>query len=502
VRRSAFVAAVLSVVMVAAGCTDDPPPPPPGDVNTPITWADCRDDARDRADEVGIDLPSGVTFECGTVRVPQDWNNPGNGETFDIVVMRAVKDSPDEKVTVLTNPGGPGGSGLDHLARSAGDYMTLLDEANVASFDPRGVGVSSPVDCFTDSDLDASYAYDPDPVSQESFDGNVALARRMAEGCGTKYGEDLTLFSTEQTARDLDAIRSAVGDEKLTYFGYSYGTLLGAVYAQLFPAKVRAMVLDGAVDPTENSTDASEGQAIGFERALDNYSAWCTSTPSCEIAANPRGAITAAITNARTAPVKGDDGRVATSGLVMWAVITALYSEDTWQYIGQSLDWLSNGDPRLIFLLADAYADRDDSGGYGNQTDANSAVNCTDGEYPTIDRIRALQSEWRTKYPMFGPPLATGLLTCSVWPAKKDPYPIGPATGAPPIVVVGTTGDPATPYESTEKLANLLGVGQVLTYDGEGHAEGYVDSSCIRRAVNNYLIDLVVPEKGLRCQPS
>jgi pimeloyl-ACP methyl ester carboxylesterase len=504
-RRAAFTAALMSVVIAAAGCTDDPPKPapPPGDSDTPITWQDCRSDARKRAEEVLAKLPSGVDFECGSVRVPQDWADPGNGETFDIAVMRAVKGSPDDKVTVLTNPGGPGGSGLDHLARSAEDYLTLLDHANVASFDPRGVGSSNPVECFTDADLDANYAYDPDPVSQASFDGNVAVARRMAEGCGDKYGEDLSLFSTEQAARDLDAIRAAVGDDKLTYFGYSYGTLLGAVYAELFPAKVRAMVLDGAVDPAQNAIQASEGQAIGFERALNNYTAWCKANATkCEISADPKGAISAAIDRARTDPVKDAKGRAATSGIVMWAVITALYDQETWKYIGQALELLRRGDPELTFLLADAYAERDDNGQYGNQTDANSAVNCADGDYPTVDEIRALQSQWRTKYPMFGPPLATGLLVCSVWPAKKDPYPVGPATGAPPIVVVGSIGDPATPYESTQKLADMLGVGQVVTYEGEGHAQGYTDSSCIRRAVNNYLIDVVVPADGLRCKPS
>ena len=274
-RRSAFTAALLSVVLAAAGCTNDPAPrptPSPGDSDTPVTWQDCRDEAR----ENNPDLPRSMRVECGTVRVPQDWNNAANGETFDIAVMRIFSgDADDKQGSVLTNPGGPGGSGLDFLPYLAPKLNTLMDEFAIVSFDPRGVGKSAPVDCISDADLDASFGYEPDPVSQEAFDGNVAIARRIAEGCGSKYGEDLSLFSTEQTARDMDAIRGAVGDEKLTYLGYSYGTLLGAVYAQILPNKVRALVLDGAVDPQQDPVESSEGQAIGFERALTNFTAWC-----------------------------------------------------------------------------------------------------------------------------------------------------------------------------------------------------------------------------------
>jgi hypothetical protein len=183
---------------------------------------------------------------------------------------------------------------------------------------------------------------------------------------------------------------------------------------------------------------------------------------------------------------------------VLWGVIFAMYSQDNWKYVGPAIDNLRKGDPGLIFAMADSYAERDEQGHYSTMFDVFNAVNCADATFPTVAEIRSLQSQWRTKYPLFGAPLATGLLSCATWPVKKDPYPVGPATGAPPIVVVGTTGDPATPYESTIKLADMLGVGQVLTWEGEGHT-AYPTTTCIRKAVDGYLIDLTVPDKGLRC---
>jgi pimeloyl-ACP methyl ester carboxylesterase len=505
VRRRPVLAALLTFVLLAAGCTanDTPTPAPsPGSTDTPVTWVDCRAEAKAIADKNGGELPSGVDFQCGSVLVPQDWNAAGDGKMFEIALMRAVKGSPDGKLSVLTNPGGPGGSGLDFLPYLAGELTNLISAFNVVSFDPRGVGKSDPVKCISDEDLDASFGYDPDPVSQTAFDGNVKIANHIADGCGAKFGDQLGLFNTEQTARDMDAIRAAVGDEKLTYLGFSYGTLLGAVYAELFPTKVRAMVLDGAVDPQQTPVQSSEGQAMGFERALDNFSVWCKANVSkCAIAADPRGAIVQAVDSARTNPVKGSGGRLATSGWVLWGVIFAMYSQDNWKYVGPAIDNLRKGNPGLIFAMADSYAERDEQGHYSTLFDANNAVNCADANYPTVEEIRVLQSQWRAKYPLFGAPLATGLLTCAAWPAKKDPYPVGPATGAPPIVVVGTTGDPATPYESTMKLADMLGVGQVLTWEGEGHT-AYPTTTCIRKAVDSYLIDLRVPEKGQRCPAS
>jgi pimeloyl-ACP methyl ester carboxylesterase len=504
-RRVAFPAAALSVLLTLAGCVPDAPTPPTRSTGTSdgVAWEDCFAQARESNPDLGRDK----TVECTTVTVPADWNEPDNGKTFDIAVMRIYTgDLKDKRGSVLTNPGGPGGSGLTFLPQfaepPAGAGLApkaLLEEFALVSFDPRGVGESAPVDCISDADLDAQFAYDPDPVSEEGFQGLVELNQRIADGCEAKYGDDLRLYSTVQTAKDMDAIRAAVGDEKLTYLGFSYGTLLGAVYAQLFPTNVRALVLDGAVDPQADPIESSAGQAMGFERALSNFVEWCQDNRSrCPIADNPRGAIAAEIERGRLAPVTGPDGRPATAGWVLWGVILSLYSQSFWQYLGPAIEDLSQGDAFLIFALADTYADRDEQGSYSNQFDAFNAINCADSAYPSIEEIRALQSQWREEYPMFGASLATGLLPCAVWPAEKDPYPTGPYTGETPLVVVGTVGDPATPYESTQKLADMLGNAVVVTWEGEGHT-AYSETTCIQRAIDNYLIDLVVPENGLTC---
>jgi pimeloyl-ACP methyl ester carboxylesterase len=445
-------------------------------------------------------LPN-VTFDCATVKVPQDWAAPGDGKTFDIAMVRArAAGQRDRLGSLVVNPGGPGGSGIELAVYLAASLPTeLLFRFDVVGFDPRGVGKSNPVKCFSDADLDQNFGLDPDPVAQADFDNFVGVTRRMAQSCGDKYGDSLRLFSTEQAARDMDAVRGAVGDEKLTYLGYSYGTLLGAVYAQLFPKKIRALVLDGAIDPTLSSMASSEGQARGFERAFENFSNWCkANTAQCPIAPDARGAVTAAIQSARTNPVTGRGGRRATAGWVFTAVVSSLYTDRRWPALAAAFANLRRGDPEAAFELADAYAERDPQGHYTNLFDANLTVNCADDDKtPTLADARRLQSEWRAKYPLFGGPLALNLI-CAQWPGKRDPYPAGKAEGAPPIVVVGTKGDPATPYEQTPALAKMLGVGVVLTWEGEGHT-AYPQTRCITSAVNGYLIDLRVPQDGQSC---
>ena len=512
------LAGILAATLVVSGCTlpkfgrsdrNDGTGQPAG---SGPTWRPCPEIAKELT---GRTAP-GMTYECATIAVPRDWStantagataSPGAPDTFDIALLRARSNGQRDRIgSLVVNPGGPGSSGIDTAVYlSFGEaFGGLPDEVtrrfDIVGFDPRGVDRSSPIKCISDADLDASFGSDPDPESQAAFDELVALNKRIGTGCGDKYGDQLRLYSTEQAARDMDAIRTAVGDEKLTYLGYSYGTLLGATYAQLFPRNVRALVLDGAVDPQQDFVSGSEGQARGFERAFDNFDTWCGQTPDrCPIAPGARTAVTTAIDKARVSPVRGSDGREATSGWVFYSVISSLYNEANWPRLAKAIDDLAGGDPKGVFNLADQYADRDPDGHYSNMFDANLAVNCADEDAkPNLKQIRDLQDRWRTKYPLFGPSLAVGLLSCAEWPGQRDPYPTGPATGSPPILVVGTTGDPATPYEQTPKLANMLDVGVVLTWEGEGHT-AYPQTRCITEAVDAYLIDLTVPRDGLRC---
>ncbi|HEX8347738.1 MAG TPA: alpha/beta hydrolase [Actinoplanes sp.] len=502
------VAALLAALVVAAGCTlpvfaptdDGAGPvgaPAPGGSGA-AQWRPCPEVPREL---VGRFAP-GVSYDCATVQVPRDWNAPA-GEKYELALLRTRARQQSQRIgSLLINPGGPGGSGLDHAVYLSfgGLPEELTSRFDIVGFDPRGVGRSSPVECISDADLDATFGGDPDPDTQAEFDALVALNDRIGKACGAKYGDQLALFSTEQAARDMDALRAAVGDPKLSYLGYSYGTLLGATYAQLFPEKTRALVLDGAVDPRQNAVAGSEGQAKGFERAFTNFTDWSARTSDkCPIAPDARKAVTEAIDKARSQPLSGTQGRKATSGWVFYAVISSLYSQQGWEELAKAIAALGAGNPEGVFKLADSYAHRDESGEYTNLFDANVAVNCADaGETPSVEQVRALQSQWRAKYPMFGAALAVGMLPCTFWPGKRDPYPTGAATGAPPIVVVGTTGDPATPYEQTASLAQMLGVGRVLTWEGEGHT-AYPNTPCIARAVNDYLINLSVPKEGLRC---
>ncbi|MBM2617821.1 alpha/beta fold hydrolase [Actinoplanes sp. LDG1-06] len=448
-----------------------------------------------------------MTYDCADVSVPRDWNNAGNGETYSIAMIRIRSSKQQGRIgSLLINPGGPGGSGIDtsvylSFGEAFGGLPTeVTNKFDIIGFDPRGVGRSDPVKCISSEDQDESFAATPDPVSQADFDKLVALNKRIAGDCASKYGDQLPYFSTEQAARDMDSLRTAVGDDKLTYLGFSYGTLLGATYAQLFPQNVRALVLDGAVDPKQNFVEGSETQAKGFERAFTNFTNWCKATPDkCPISADPRKAVTDALSAAATKPVPGSDGRQATSGWIFVSVISSLYTESGWAKLADAIAELKQGNPKGVFTLADQYAERKPDGTYSNLFDANLAVNCADtNDAPSLDEVRRLQGEWRQKYPLFGGALAVGMLPCAVWQGGRDPYPAGAAKDAPPIVVVGTTGDPATPYENTADLASMLGVGHVLTWEGEGHT-AYPNTPCIVNAVDSYLIDLKVPQEGLRC---
>lgn len=503
--RNSLLATALAVTLTA--CTapatgtwegQEPGTSPTGGApaESTVQWRDCQDEAEKLA---GTPL-SGTKAECGELTVPQDWAKK-DGPTFTLSLLKLHKTGNRPRIgSLLVNPGGPGASGVELAAFTALFLPTEVRQRfDVVGFDPRGVGRSTQVSCISDADKDTVTAASPDPVSQADFDQQAAKAREIGAGCGQKYGDTLSLFNTEQTARDMDAIRAAVGDPKLTYLGYSYGTLLGAVYAQLFPTTIRALVLDGAMDPRQDDVTASEGQAAGFERAFDNFAADCRKRgSSCPIGPDARATVQQLL-KAPPVPGRGSEKRAATSGYTMLAVVSALYSQEQWRTLTKALDNLRDGDPTGVFALADQYNDRDRSGRYNNQIDANTAINCADeATPPTLPKIRELQSTWRAKYPLFGAPLAMSLLACAVWPAKHDPYPTGAAVGAPPIVVVGTTGDPATPYENTPKLARMLGTGIVLTWEGEGHT-AYPQTGCVRNAVNRYLVNLQTPTDGTTC---
>jgi pimeloyl-ACP methyl ester carboxylesterase len=460
-------------------------------------WRDCAGEAK----RIGGGKAPGVSFSCAKLRVPQDWTHP-NEKTFSVALMRARKQHQSNRIgSLLVNPGGPGASGIE-LAAQAPLFLpqALQERFDIVGFDPRGVGESSPVRCISDKAKDTQIVEDPTP-GQAGLAEQSKTATDIAKQCRDKYGDTLRYYSTEQTARDMDAIRSAMGDAKLNYLGYSYGTLLGSVYAKLFGPNIRSMVLDGPIDPNLNNVETSRQQAAAFEKAFDAFANNCRQRgKDCKSGTNPRATMQRVIAKSNTDPARDSDGRRATEGVVVSAAISALYTQERWGQLDSALHDLDTGRKAdSAFSLVDEYFGRKQSGKYDNSTDAELTVTCTDDPNPpSAGRINQLRTQWQREYPVFGATLASSLLGCSTWQGGHDPYETGQATGAPPIVVVGTTGDPATPYANAARLAQLLGTGTVLTWQGEGHT-AYPQVGCITNAVNDYLISLRVPENGARC---
>jgi pimeloyl-ACP methyl ester carboxylesterase len=301
----------------------------------------------------------------------------------------------------------------------------------------------------------------------------------------------------------MDLVRQAVDDKKLTYLGYSYGTRLGSVYASIFPDRVRAMVLDGAVNPLADELAAAEGQAAGFENAYHQFAADCRRRGSgCRIGPDASQFLARLLAKARRSPIhsgRSGERRVATAGHVLLAAISALYDQKDWPDLESALAQADSGDATGVFALADQYSQRDPHGGYTNILDANIAVNCADSASVVGDAtVRRALDSWRAKYPLFGTSLALGMLGCQQWRAPRHPLPRVRAAGAPPILVVGTTHDPATPYASAQVLTRELGSATLLTWDGEGHT-AYPKTSCVTRAVDAYLFTVAVPRQGASC---
>jgi len=516
-RPRSILAAVLGcIALLASGCTtvvagsaspaagdsaadptDAPLPAPPVD---DIAWEDCTDNV-ERA--VGGELDRPLTFECGTTRVPKDYDNPTDG-TYELFLIRGVSAEQTDRIgSLLVNPGGPGGSGVDTAIGLALSLpLEILARFDIVGFDPRGVNLSSPVECLSDSFKDEINAAEPTPRTAEEIDDALDLSEEIGDGCEDKYGEELGNFNTTYTARDMDRLREALGDEQLTYLGYSYGTTLGSTYAELFPDRVRALVLDGAVDPSKNDLEGSEGQAAGFEQAFDAFAADCVAQgAACPAGSDPRSLVYQLLEAAEADPIpsSGPDGRSATDGLVFLGVLGALYSQDAWPTLAQALADAQAGDAAGILDLADGYSQRREDGTYPNLIDANIAINCADSDQIfTATEVRDYIAEWDVDYPLYGAALASGLLTCTLWEATRHPLPERDAAGSAPILVIGTEGDPATPYEGAVVMADQLEAGVLLTWEGEGHT-AFPKTDCITDAVVGYLVDLTAPTDGTTC---
>jgi len=470
-------------------------------VLTALACSDAGDSSVSAASDASIDWEACGQNECGTLSVPLDYAKP-DGATIELSLVRYKARDPERRIGVLlANPGGPGASANDFMRIWRSIVSSeLRDRFDFVSFDPRGVGDSSPVVCH--DNLQDLVAADPDPDTEAEWQEAKAESKEFADNCAKKYGAVLPHLGTKNVARDMDAIRVALGEEKLNYVGYSYGTSLGAVYADMFPGRIRAMVLDGGTNLSLDFAEVNLTQMIGFERAFQAYLDNCKEK-SCALAKNgdPRTAVEAIIARAELKPIPSKDAdRPAGPGEVQLGIISAMYSTFSWNSLTQALVAAQGGDGSGLVDLTDEYLQRDGSGDYPNLIEANAAVNYVDQVCPKDpDAYRNLGDEFAKQAPTFGRSAATAGLTCAYWQAAPDAVRAPEAKGAPPILVIATTNDPATPYEWGKALSEQLDSGVLVTHRGEGHTIYAQGNKCIDSLVNAYLLTLAVPAAGTTC---
>ncbi|MEV7693301.1 alpha/beta hydrolase [Microbacterium sp. NPDC089189] len=447
-------------------------------------------------------------FDCTTVTAPLDWDDPDAGEIDLAVVRHAATD--DEPIgSLLTNPGGPGASGVslirDSLSFAVGE--ALQESYDVIGFDPRGVGESTAVRCYDAPEMDA-YLFDIPAGERNSPEWVEELnARNAAFSAACEQNSDgiLEYITTVQSARDMDLLRAVLGDEELNYLGFSYGTFLGATYADLYPERVGRMVLDGAIDPQTSMLDVSTTQGIGFESALRAYMASCLLTTDCPFAGTVDEAMSdlgILLASVDRMPLPNADGRQLGADSLMTGIIAALYSQDSWPYLTMALSSALQGDPSLAFQLADFYFARSGGAYDDNSTEAFTAYNCMD--YPddaTPEQEQAAAALLAEKAPTVAPYWDSDVESCAGWPfAPSGERAALTASGSSPIVVLGTTNDPATPYDWSVALADQLASGVLVTRVGEGHTGYNKGNVCVDEAIEAYLVDGTVPQDGLRCE--
>ena len=447
-------------------------------------------------------------FDCATVTAPLDWSEPDAGEIELSVIRSRAEGSAEPIGSLLTNPGGPGASGValvrDSLSYAVGD--ALRERYDVIGFDPRGVGESTAVRCYDAADMDA-FLFDI-PAEERGTDAWAEeLTERnadFAEACEAGSDGILPHITTENAARDMDLLRAVLGDSTLNYLGYSYGTFLGATYAKLYPERVGRLVLDGAIDPSVSGLDVGVTQGVGFESALRAYMADCLQDDQCPFRGTVDDAMAdlgALLASVDRDPIPNADGRLLGADALLTAIIAALYSQESWGYLTTALTGALDGDAEVAFLLADFYYNREAGTYLDNSTEAFRAYNCMD--YPVVsdpDAEAAADHLLNTEAPTVAPYWA-GPDPCQVWPypptGVREPI---TAEGAAPIVVIGTTNDPATPYEWSVSLAEQLESGVLITRVGEGHTGYNKGNACVDDAVERYLLDGTAPDSDLRCE--
>ena len=511
-RSVLLTVASLAAATVLTGCglfsDDEPALPEPSLSPSPVESEEPSDEPAepDLAEfyDQELDWEDCGRNECAELEVPLDYADP-YGETIELSVLRVSARNDEQRVgSLVVNPGGPGGSGVDYASNASSYFGSeLLQAFDIVGLDPRGVGRSTPVDCLTDAQLDTFVAADPDPDTAAERRRSDRLLQRFGEGCVDKSGELAAHVSTAEAARDMDVLRAALGDGRLSYFGASYGTFLGATYADLFPDQVGRMVLDGALDPSVSSLRLNLVQARGFETALRAYVGACVDRGGCFLGGSVDAGtkrIRALLDQIERKPLDAGDRtlRVGNAVLGIWA---PLYNENFWPTLDVALRAAFGGDGKVLLSLSDSYVSRGADGYTNNSLEALYAVNCLDHDdaIPSED-VPRYDQRFEKVSPTFGRIFAYSLSSCAEWPIHtgRVPEPIS-AEGAAPILVVGTTRDPATPLEWAESLADQLESGVLVRRDGDGHTGYLAGNDCVDRTVESYLVSGKVPKGTVDC---
>lgn len=466
----------------------------------PADFHDCSAVLQLKGVKIAAALQGKLSAACATLPVPLDYNDP-SGTQIQIVVLR-IHDSENAGDTpLLINPGGPGGSGVQlALGLLAKVPATVMQHYDLVGFDPRGVDISTPqIHCLSDAQKDTFVAESPDVTTAIGFARAKAMAKQFAQACAANT-DGLQFYDTVNTAKDMDVLRAALGQQTVDYLGFSYGTELGSVYAHLFPDRVGAMVLDGAVDPLTTGIDQSTFQLAGFEKAFGQFAAYCRTNAPCSGLGDPAQAAEDIENGALERPLPTSTSRKLTANLAATGIEAAMYSKSSWSKLGSALVHAKSGDGTDLLKLADDYNQRTSSGKYSNLIDAFNTINCNDSAPgPSDDEIRATITDWVTKYRVFGKWFASGLFSCQQWQPHRTVPPKPTAETPDKVLVLGNIHDPATPYQGAIDLAKTMGNAEVLSWNGEGHTSYLNGSKCVDKYVNAYLVSQDLPPDDTTC---
>ena len=443
--------------------------------------------------------------------LPIDYQDASIG-TFDMAVIRFRDANQHDRLgSLVVNPGGPGVSGIEYALNA--QYVIdpdVLDRYDIVGFDPRGIGKSSPIHCLDDAQQDASFSGDAKPDNQDEFNTLVNDAQTFAANCVAKTNY-LASFTTENTARDMEQLRIALGDSQLNYMGFSYGTYLGTKYAQQFPTTVGRFVLDGAIDPTLDVYQQNLVQAQAFDKALANFTADCLRRTSCPLPKTADAQFFADFfTKLAQAPLTSQESpdRPVTQSLVVTGAASALYDNQVgWPMLRTAFEEANNGDGTTFLKLADAYSGRNLDGTYmDNQNDANIVIDCLDWyQTRSNEGVQTHAADFAAAAPVFGPYVAFSGVVCNSInevlniPMSTDQNTVRIEKTATPVLIIGTTQDPATPYAWAKALSNYIVGSRLITLKGEGHTGYGRGSTCTDAAVDAYLITGKAPAKSLVC---